>query len=142
MGRDYSTCSPKPMAHVVFRNLTATVSKTQYGGHGNGILTQGEPVDVTIDGVTWTGDYGAFFEYSPGSYMTEDGGKLTSGPIQSVAITGGGFNTGKYGSIKLKGYADGAQPVPPVVNALSVTGARITGANATMKKNFPTNTYV
>jgi hypothetical protein len=139
IGRQYTAYTVNPLSGVVFRRVTATVSRAQFGGRGQLAMMGGEPVDVTFDDCTVTADGTSLLYYSGGTCL--DPVTLTSrasGKLGSLTMTNCRSTIPQYG-IMLNGVAN-AGSWQTSVGTLVVTGNSFTGSKA-MQKALPDNTY-
>jgi hypothetical protein len=138
---DLAPATVSPTQNIVIRRVTASASKA-FSTSAMGIFAMlgGEVHDVSFDSITFTGDGNYFLSTYAGTVIDLATGAGRRGrAIDTLSVTNSTFTAGVYGFF-LHGTAN-AGPTQQGVKTLTVTGNRITGATATLKKNLPQNIF-
>lgn len=134
LGEDYNTVTPQPLAGVVVKNSSFSVSKTLYGGRGILALLTGGTKDVLFENVTFKGD---------GNAILQSDSQKVQGPC---VVFGGTLTYLQYG-VTMPGsmYGDPLDPSSPYYGRRLMVDFQqntFTGTVASkFKTNFPNNIY-
>jgi hypothetical protein len=134
LGLDYNSVTPQATAGIQIRRSTFAVSKAQYGGRGILLMVLDGTIDVTLDGVTFTGD---------GNCLVQADSDVVQGPC---LISNGQLQYLQYG-VMMPGSnygdpVDEASSYYPRRLEIDFTDNTFTGApHSHFKTNFPDNAY-